>query len=85
MALPTGIWLPIPFVSSLLMPRRPVVPALFFLHSTRCKPRLVRAITLFLTGVALSVGLSGCGVFCNIGGGSGGIGGSCGIGTGFRF
>ncbi|WP_162601032.1 hypothetical protein [Paraburkholderia sp. C35] len=39
----------------------------------------------FITGVVLSLALSGCGVFCNIGGGSGGIGGNCGIGTGFRF
>ncbi|WP_336597992.1 hypothetical protein [Paraburkholderia bengalensis] len=36
-------------------------------------------------GIALSLALSGCGVFCNIGGGSGGVGGVCGVGTGLRF
>ncbi|CAG9228507.1 conserved hypothetical protein [Paraburkholderia caribensis] len=41
--------------------------------------------TMFVTGAALSLALSGCGVFCNVGGGSGGVGGSCGVGTGFRF
>jgi hypothetical protein len=46
---------------------------------------LLRAIVMVLTGIALSVALSGCGVFCNLGGGSGGVGGSCGVGTGFRF
>ncbi|WP_229513212.1 hypothetical protein [Paraburkholderia terrae] len=47
--------------------------------------RVVSFARVFVTGVALSLALSGCGVFCNIGGGSGGVGGSCGVGTGFRF
>lgn len=47
--------------------------------------RFVPFARALVTVIALSLALSGCGVFCNIGGGSGGVGGSCGVGTGFRF
>jgi hypothetical protein len=38
---------------------------------------------MLLTGVALSLALAGCGVFCGIAGGTGGIGGNCGVGFDF--
>ncbi|AUT68067.1 hypothetical protein SAMN05192544_102119 [Paraburkholderia hospita] len=75
---------------------RNFAPAIVSIHPKRAaarssrmpganRRRVVSFARVFVTGVALSLALSGCGVFCNIGGGSGGVGGSCAIGTGFRF
>ncbi|WP_143327378.1 hypothetical protein [Paraburkholderia hospita] len=82
--------------SGFVMPYRNFAPAIVSIHPKRAaarssrmpganRRRVVSFARVFVTGVALSLALSGCGVFCNIGGGSGGVGGSCAIGTGFRF
>ncbi|MFP3556630.1 hypothetical protein SB861_38820 [Paraburkholderia sp. SIMBA_049] len=79
-----------------VMSHRNFSPAIVSIHPKRAaarrsrmpganRRRVVSFARVFVTGVVLSLALSGCGVFCNIGGGSGGVGGSCGIGTGFRF
>ncbi|BEU21275.1 hypothetical protein [Paraburkholderia sp. 22B1P] len=78
------------------MSQRNFAPAIVSIHpnsaATRrsrmpgaARRRIVSFGRVFVTGVVLSLALSGCGVFCNVGGGSGGIGGNCGVGTGFRF
>ncbi|GJH38005.1 hypothetical protein [Paraburkholderia largidicola] len=78
------------------MSDRNFAPAIVPIHPNRAatrrsrtpgaaRRRIVSFGRAFVTGVVLSFALSGCGVFCNVGGGSGGIGGNCGVGTGFRF
>lgn len=78
------------------MSDRNFAPAIVSIHPNRAATRRSRMpgadrrrigsfARAFVTGIVLSLALSGCGVFCNVGGGSGGIGGNCGVGTGFRF
>ncbi|MBN3764683.1 hypothetical protein [Burkholderia sp. Ac-20365] len=65
-----------------IQPKRAVKPTIC--ASTQ-RGRIVWFVKVVVASVVLSLALSGCGVFCNIGGGSGGIGGNCDVGTGFRF
>jgi hypothetical protein len=78
------------------MSKRRLHPAVVSIHPVRpvlCRSRahgvdprwLLSVARALAAGIALSLALSGCGVFCNIGGGSGGVGGVCGVGTGWRF
>ena len=79
-----------------IMSHHKLSPAIVSIQSKRTTRRhlrggfssagILRKCVMLIVGVALSIALSGCGVFCGIAGGFGGFsgfGGNCGIG--FHF